>query len=194
MFPVHVALRLRPTQHLVHASTDCVFNGDRGHYRVDDEPDADDPYGFSKRLGEVVADRRNVTVIRVSVVGPENRTDPRGLLGWFLRQPVEVDVQGFTNWRWNGVTTLEWSSIALELVERRSHGDAIASIVQPGVAPMSKYDLLVAFREAYNTSHRIVPVQAPLAHDRTLVPTEERAPIAEQLARLRDWYATAVPC
>jgi dTDP-4-dehydrorhamnose reductase len=193
-FPVHLALRLRPTQHLIHASTDCVFDGHRGNYRVDDEPDADDPYGFSKRLGEVIAGRPNVTVLRVSVIGPENRTEHRGLLGWFLKQSASAEVQGFTNWWWNGITTLEWADVALEVADRKRHGEIIAPIVQPGIAPMSKHDLLVAFREAYGTSHRIVRAQAPHAHDRTLVPTELRAPISEQLTRLRDWYAPAVAC
>src|SRR6185437_14510266 len=51
VFPVQLAMRMQPTQYLVHASTDCVFAGTRGDYRVDDECDATDAYGFSKLLG-----------------------------------------------------------------------------------------------------------------------------------------------
>lgn len=194
IFPAHLALRLGAQQHLVHASTDCVFDGDRGAYRVDEEASAEDPYGFSKRLGEVIAGRPNVTVIRVSVIGPDERPESTGLLAWFLRQSTRLDVPGYTNWRWNGITTLEWSSVALEAIERRQHGQSVPPIIQPGTAPISKYELLLAFREAYRTDHRIVPVQAPLPHDRTLVPTDERSPIAEQLARIREWYGTPVAC
>jgi dTDP-4-dehydrorhamnose reductase len=194
LFPAHLAVRLRPGQHLVHASTDCVFDGHRGQYRSDDEPLADDPYGFSKRLGEVIAGRPNVTVLRVSVIGPDDRPDAQGLLAWFLRQPTEVAVSGYTNWRWNGITTLEWATVALEVIERRRRGEALAPILQPAIAPMSKYDLLVAFRDAYRTGHRIVPVEASVAIDRTLTPTEERPPIADQLTRIREWYGTAVAC
>lgn len=191
LFPVHLAMRLRAGQHLVHASTDCVFDGHRGHYRVDDEAQADDPYGFSKRLGEVVAGRPNVTVLRVSVIGPD---DSRGLLAWFLRQPTDADVPGYTNWWWNGITTLEWASVALEAIDRRRRGEPLPPILQPGIAPISKYELLLAFRDAYRTSHRVVPVEAPAPIDRTLVPTEERPPIAEQLTRIREWNGTAVAC
>jgi hypothetical protein len=48
---------------------------------------------------------------------------------------------------------------------------------------------LVTFREVYRSRREIVPVAAPNAIDRTLVPTEARPPIDEQLVRLREWYA-----
>lgn len=191
LLPAHLAASLHANQHLVHASTDCVFDGLRGSYRVDDEPRADDPYGFSKRLGEMIAGRPNVTVLRVSIVGPDYRPNALGLLPWFLRQPTDTPVTGYTNWHWNGITSLEWAAIALEVVERRRRGEALAPVLQPVTTPaISKYELLVAFRDAYDTAHRITPVAAPKAVDRSLVPTEERPPIAEQLARLRGWYAT----
>jgi dTDP-4-dehydrorhamnose reductase len=188
LLPAHLAASLHANQHIVHASTDCVFDGHRGQYGVDDEPRADDPYGFTKRLGEMIASRPNVTVLRVSIVGPDDRPHALGLLPWFLRQPTDTPVKGYTNWRWNGITSLEWATIALEVVERRRRGEALAPILQPATTPaISKYELLVAFRDAYGTSHTIKPVAAPTAVDRSLVPTEERAPIAEQLARVRAW-------
>ena len=55
LFPMHLAVRLHPRQHLVHASTDCVFAGTRGSYALADEPDASDAYGFSKRVAEGIA-------------------------------------------------------------------------------------------------------------------------------------------
>ena len=186
--PAHLAARARPGQHIVHASTDCVFDGQRGNYRVDDEPTADDPYGFSKRLGEMIAGRQNVTVLRVSIIGPDYRPHTRGLLAWFLHQAVGAPVSGYTNWRWNGVTTLEWADIALEVIERRRRGEPLPPILQPVTEPISKYDLLMKFREAYGTRHDIAPTTALAAIDRTLVPTERRAPIEEQLTRLREWY------
>jgi dTDP-4-dehydrorhamnose reductase len=183
-FPAHLAARLHPHQHLIHASTDCVFDGKRGHYGVDDEPTADDPYGFSKRLGEMMDGRPNVTVVRVSIIGPDYRPHTRGLLAWFLDQPLNKPVPGYTNWRWNGLTTLEWADVALEIIGRGPGGE----LVQPVTRPISKYDLLRTFRDVYRTKHEVAPVTAETAVDRTLVPTEERAPIDEQLARVREWY------
>ena len=185
--PAHLAARVRANQHIIHASTDCVFDGHRGNYRVDDEPTADDPYGFSKRLGEMIAGRPNVTVLRVSIIGPDYRPNSRGLLAWFLSSSTTAE--GYTNWRWNGITTLEWADVALEVIERRHRGEPLAPVLQPATTPISKYELLVTFREVYGSRREIVPIAAPIAVDRTLVPTEPRAPIAEQLIRLREWYA-----
>jgi dTDP-4-dehydrorhamnose reductase len=192
LLPVHLAARLARSQHIVHASTDCVFDGRRGGYRVDDEQNADDAYGFSKRLGETIAGRPNVTVLRVSIVGPEH-ADGRGLLAWFLRQPLSVNVSGYTNWRWNGITSLEWADAAIEVLADR-HAAGRLPIRQPATPPVSKYELLCAFREVFGTAHTIVPVAAPSSLDRTLVPTDERSPIAEQLLRLRQWYGPGAPC
>lgn len=187
LFPIHLATRLAPQQHLVHASTDCVFAGTRGSYALGDEPDAVDAYGFSKGMGEAIAWRPRVTILRVSIVGPD-RADGRGLLAWFLRQPLDVEVPGYVNHRWNGITTLEWANLAYHAVIRQHRGERLAPIAQPGTTPVTKYELLTMFRDVYGTEHRIVPVRTAEDVDRTLVPTVLRPGMAEQLAALREWY------
>ena len=190
LFPLHLVQRLRPEQHLIHASTDCVFAGSRGGYRIDDERDAGDDYGLSKVLGEGVARWPNATVVRVSIIGPDLATAPgtgRGLLGWMLAQPADAPLRGFTNHRWNGITTLEWAKIATELAARRGAGERLPPIVQPGSDTVTKHDLLCLIRDAFETGHAIEPVEAPEAVDRTLVPTVRRAPIVEQLRELAAW-------
>ena len=187
LLPVHLAQRLRRDQHLFHASTDCVFAGTTGGYKVSDEPDADDEYGVSKQLGEGVAHWPNVSVLRVSIVGPD-LGGGHGLLGWFLKQPEDRPVNGFVNHFWNGITTLEWARILVERIERLERGEPHTPLTQPGTERVDKYALLCAFREAFRTRHEIRPVNAATAVDRTLVPTEMRVPIAEQLAMLGEWY------
>lgn len=187
LFPVHLAARLDPRQHLVHASTDCVFAGTRGGYALGEEPDAEDAYGFSKRLGEVIAWRPRVTILRVSIVGPD-RSDGRGLLAWFLRQPTDVDVPGYVNHRWNGISTLEWANIAHDVIVRQRRGERLPPIVQPGTRPVTKYELLTIFRDVYGTAHRIAPVRTADDIDRTLTPTELRPEIGAEVAALREWY------
>ncbi len=187
VFPIQLAMRMLPLQYMVHASTDCVFAGTRGGYRLDDQGDATDAYGFSKLLGEGVARVPHVTVLRVSVVGPD-RGDGRGLLAWFLRQPAEDGVPGFVNHRWNGITTLEWARIALAYAEDHVRGGRNPKIAQPGSECMTKYELLCAFRDAFARDRRVTPVEAPAPVDRTLVPTDRRAPFAQQLRELATWY------
>jgi dTDP-4-dehydrorhamnose reductase len=198
LFPLHLVQRLRPGQHLVHASTDCVFAGARGGYRVDDERDAADDYGRSKILGEGVSRWPNATVIRVSIIGPDRGAEGAsgsGLLAWFLSRATDQPVPGYVNHRWNGVTTLEWARIALEVIARRAAGETLPSIVQPAASTVSKYELLCAIRDELGTGHRVVPAQAAEAVDRTLVPTMKRAPIRTQLRELAAWLAAEpAPC
>jgi dTDP-4-dehydrorhamnose reductase len=185
-FPIHLATRLHPTQYVVHASTDCVFAGVRGGYRIDDVRDATDAYGFSKVLGESISRWANATVVRVSVIGPD-RGDGRGLLAWFLRQPAGRPIPGYTDHRWNGITSLEWATIALECAAARARGEPVPSLVQPGTAVVTKYELLCAFRDLYAPRQSVAPVESMAPVDRTLVPSDPRPAIREQLARLGAW-------
>ncbi|MFN2563422.1 MAG: sugar nucleotide-binding protein [Gemmatimonadaceae bacterium] len=191
-FPLQLAARLRPDQLLIHASSDGVFAGTRGGYRVDEEPDAKDAYGASKRAAEGVAERPNAVVVRCSMVGP----DPigrRGLLAWFLAQPSDAPVPGDTNHFWNGITTLEWARIAEELITRWLAGGSPPRIEQPGTEVISKYDLLCAFRDVWATSHRVHPVVAPQGRDLSLVPTSHRGEITELLRGLAEWSSASRP-
>jgi dTDP-4-dehydrorhamnose reductase len=190
VFPVQLAMRMLPTQYLIHASTDCVFAGTRGEYRVDDEMDATDAYGFSKLLGEGVSRLPRVTVIRVSVVGPD-RGDGRGLLAWFLRQPANEATPGYVNHRWNGITTLEWATLALTHAEEHIRGGLVPKVSQPGTECVSKYDLLCTFRDTLTPGREVAAIHAPESIDRTLVPTDRRPPFIQQLRRVAAWYPIA---
>lgn len=53
---------------LIHISTDCVFSGRKGNYSETDFKDADDVYGRSKALGEIINDKD--LTIRTSIIGP----------------------------------------------------------------------------------------------------------------------------
>jgi len=192
VFPVQLAMRMQPTQYLVHASTDCVFAGTRGDYRVDDECDATDAYGFSKLLGEGVARLPHTTVLRVSVVGPD-RGDGRGLLAWFLRQPPEAPIPGYVNHRWNGITTLEWATIAQAYAEQHIRGGFVPRVAQPGTDAITKYQLLCAFRDAFAPARCVAAVEAPETIDRTLAVTDKRPALGQQLRRLAAWYPGARP-
>ena len=69
--------------------SDCVFEGDRGRYSVDDPPDALSSYGRTKQLGEL-QNPRDLT-IRTSIIGPEIDPNGRGLFLWLMSQKREVD-------------------------------------------------------------------------------------------------------
>ncbi len=127
---------------LIHVSTDCVFDGRRGHYRETDLPNAIDPYGRSKALGEVNGELS--LTLRTSIIGPERETQ-FGLYEWF-RHSRGLTVKGYAEAWFSGVTTYYLSRLILDLVERYSllHG-----IYQVASAPTSKYDLLTAIRDRF---------------------------------------------
>jgi dTDP-4-dehydrorhamnose reductase len=175
---------------MIHASTDCIFSGETGRHRTDDLKDAQSTYGFSKALGEAVALDPRVYCLRVSLVGPE-LNGGRGLLGWFLQQPGAVD--GFTNHRWNGITTLEWARTALGIIQGTLPFST--GVTQLGVeAGMSKFELLTLFAEVWAPGKEVRPTAAAQNIDRTLVPDVVSPPIREQLLELREWMlSTTTP-
>jgi dTDP-4-dehydrorhamnose reductase len=187
LFPVHLAQQLQPAQYIVHASSDCVFAGVRGGYRFNDPLDASDSYGFSKALGESIRRCPNVTVLRVSVIGPD-RGDGHGLLAWFLRQPPERPVAGYINHRWNGITTLEWAAIAIQCADARARGEGVRSLIQPGTAVVTKYELLCAFRDLYAPYLTVAQASGATSVDRSLIPSDPRPAIRQQLQQLGAWY------
>lgn len=187
LFPADLASELGPSQYIVHASSDCVFAGVRGEYRIDDPLDAVDAYGFSKILGESISRWPNATVLRASVIGPD-RGDGHGLLAWFLRQPADRPVPGYTNHRWNGITTLDWAFIALECAAARTRGETVPSLIQPGTPVVTKYELLCAFRDLYAPHLTVAESTGTAAVDRSLIPSDARPPIRQQLEQLGAWY------
>lgn len=88
---------------LIHISTDCVFEGNKGSYSEKDLPDAVSFYGKTKALGEI-NNEKNLT-FRTSIVGPDNNIKGIGLFNWFMNQ--EKDIKGFSKVIWTGVTTFE---------------------------------------------------------------------------------------
>lgn len=147
---------------LIHISTDCVFSGKKGGYKVDDYRDADDFYGRSKALGELINDRD--LTIRTSIIGPELKENGEGLLHWFLTQ--SIDVFGFKNAFWSGVTTLELAK-QIEL---------LINIYEPGIINLSpkekisKFDMLLLFKDVFK-KNIVINERLDVMMDKSLIPT-----------------------
>jgi len=94
---------------MIHASTDCVYDGSQGLRREEDPPSAQDDYGARKAQGEPPG----AIVVRCSLVGPECRAPARHLLGKTLEGLVR---QGYTDHLWNGLTTLHWARLVVAAI------------------------------------------------------------------------------
>jgi dTDP-4-dehydrorhamnose reductase len=170
-FPLLLRLVMPRDALLVHASSDCVFRGDRGGYKVSDPLDAVDPYGVSKGLGERVAEWPNTLVVRTSIVGLEPPETTRGLLAWFLSHRDGERVPGFVDHTWNGLTTIEWCGFVESEIHAWESGRA-GKIVQPCCdVPLTKFEMLKVFNATFQRRIQVDPVHSDGALDRSLIPT-----------------------
>ena len=130
---------------VIHPSTDCVFLRAVPPYSELDHPSARDPYGRSKRDGEVGLG--NTTILRCSIVGPECRTPARHLLGSVIEERVD---EGFAHHLWNGITTLAWVRIAMAVIRDSGAlgGERLLHLVPSGSCSKDRLvsTILQAFR------------------------------------------------
>lgn len=148
---------------LIHISTDCVFEGTRGSYSESDLPDGISTYALTKAIGEV--DAPGHLTIRTSIIGPEIRLEGIGLLNWFMQQRGRV--QGYRNVLWNGVTTLELARAISVLMLSPLSG--ILHLAHP--KPVSKYELLLLFKDTWGLQEIDVVASDTPVQDRTLLST-----------------------
>jgi dTDP-4-dehydrorhamnose reductase len=127
---------------LIHFSTDCVFSGRKGLYTEDDMRDAEDLYGRTKALGEVVT--ANALTLRTSIIGRELRGG-RSLVEWFLAQRGGR-IRGFRRVIYSGLTTIQMAILVERLI--REHA-GLSGLLHVAAAPISKYDLLGLANEAF---------------------------------------------
>ncbi len=123
---------------LIHLSSDCVFSGRNGPYSEEDFRDADDVYGRTKALGEIINDRD--LTIRTSIVGPDIKKEGSGLFSWFMRQ--RGTIKGYACAMWGGVTTLELAKAIDILIAEGTTG----LVHLTNGKAISKYDLLKLFQ------------------------------------------------
>ena len=145
-------------------ATDCVYSGQQGAYRETDAHDPLDVYGKTKSLGEVAFP--NYHHLRCSIIGPEAKAG-RSLLEWFLGQPRNASVNGFTNHHWNGVTTLHFAAICRGIIRQNPPLPQVQHIIPSGT--VSKHELLKVFGKAYGRPDIVInPTATPTIVDRTL--------------------------
>jgi dTDP-4-dehydrorhamnose reductase len=133
----------------IHISTDCVFDGQKGNYKLTDLSNAIDLYGKTKFLGEVTY--ANSITLRTSIIGHEISGQNHGLLDWFLH--ANSTVFGFNKAIFSGFTTLELARLIFENV---LVNESVTGLFQVASKPINKYDLLKIIREIYHLDTEII--------------------------------------
>ncbi|MCH7851061.1 MAG: sugar nucleotide-binding protein [Nanoarchaeota archaeon] len=143
-----------------HITTDCVYTGNKGKYSESDMFDAEELYGLSKSGG----DNAECMVLRTSIIGEENG-HCRSLLEWAKSQAGK-EVNGFTNHKWNGVTTLYFAEVIENILKNNLYQKGLFHIHSPNI--VDKYELLQIFDEVYELKLKINAVEAKDAIDRSI--------------------------
>ena len=159
----HMLALLNPNPHgrVVQVSTDCVFRGDRGHYRQEEPPDAEDLYGRSKAVGELAYGRH--LTFRTSIVGFE-LAGHLGLISWFFKQPPGSRLNGYAGARYSGLTTRALSRLIADVL---TQGEFPTGLWQVASRPITKFELLTRINKVFSLGHTLVPDEA-VRSDHTL--------------------------
>lgn len=128
---------------LINISTDAVFSDLAGMVYENTPTCPNDAYGSSKFLGEINMD--NAINVRSSIIGFSN-VKKTGLLEWIKNS--DKNVEGFTNQKWSGCTTLQLANFLDQLFidnnfEKLRRKTSVIHFAPIG--PISKYKLVKEF-------------------------------------------------
>jgi dTDP-4-dehydrorhamnose reductase len=145
-------------------ATDCVYSGKEGGYTENSPHDPLDVYGKTKSLGEVSSEQ--FLHIRASIIGPEYGRST-SLQEWFLSQPKNAEVNGFTDHLWNGLTTHHFALLAKAIVLAGGDFSGTQHVIPANI--VTKAELLESFAQVYNRKDiQINAVVSKFRIDRTL--------------------------
>jgi len=187
----HLLERLCAELHLklIHISTDCVFSGKKGNYAESDVRDADDVYGKSKGLGEII-NNKDLT-IRTSIIGPELKEQGEGLFHWFMQQKGEIN--GYTKAYWSGVTTLELAKAIDIAIDQNISG----LVHLTNGEKITKYELLCLFKNIWKKDGIIVKPYIGKIVDKSLIKSERfryNVPSYEEMLHAQLEFMTSHDC
>jgi dTDP-4-dehydrorhamnose reductase len=164
-FPNRLAAATGRDSRLIHITTDGVFSGRNPPYDETAPHDAAGVYGRSKSLGEPRFP--NCINLRSSIIGLE-KPPAKSLLGVMLSHAPGSVVTGYTNHRWNGVTTLHLARLCAAVIQGDyDHLPSVLHVV-PGDS-VSKAELISLCLLAFGRNDLTVETRSALEPaDRTL--------------------------
>lgn len=151
---------------VIHLSTDCWTDLDI--------------YGRSKRAGEL--DYPDHVTIRMSIIGPELKSNGSGLFHWFMSQ--ETETNGFENHYWDGVTTLELAKRIKFILESESNHIVDLRTREK----VNKFELLNDIKEIFNKEIKINKKETEIVDKTNSNPDIGcETPLKKQIEELREW-------
>lgn len=148
--------------HLIHATTDCVFSGEKGNYTEIDPKDEKGIYGVTKSIGEP----EKACVIRTSIIGEEINDHSSPSFLEFVRANQNESINGFDNHQWNGVTCLQFAKIVQQIIANGLMWEGVRHIFTP--TSVSKYELATIINNVYDLNVNVVKYETLVSVDKTL--------------------------
>ena len=145
---------------LIHITTDCVYDGSKGNYSVNDIHTSKDIYGISKSQGEP----EDATIIRTSIIG-EELTGKKSLIEW-VKSQKNYTINGYTNHYWNGVTCFELAKYIKNILDNNTFWNGIKHICSPNI--VTKYELCCYINEIYKLNINIEKYEDSISKNMTL--------------------------
>ena len=168
---------------LIHISTDCVFDGNKGMYKESDTKTETNYYGLTKNLGEI-DNNRNLT-IRTSIIGPELKSNPTGLFNWVISQK-EKNITGYSNAIWTGLTTIELSKFIIWSLDK----DLTGIVHATNSIEISKYDLIKLINKIFDLNislHKNIDYKISKTLLNTKIKNYNFPSYIEMINEMKDW-------
>ena len=144
----------------IHITTDCVFDGSKGNYSVNDKHNSNSIYGITKSLGEP----EDATIIRTSIIGEES-SGKKSLIEW-IKSNKNGSIKGYTNHIWNGVTCLELAEYIKNIIYTNDFWSGVRHIFSPD--SVSKYELCCYINNIYKLNINIETYEDSISKNMTL--------------------------
>uniref|UniRef100_A0A6C0AQW4 RmlD-like substrate binding domain-containing protein n=1 Tax=viral metagenome TaxID=1070528 RepID=A0A6C0AQW4_9ZZZZ len=144
----------------LHITTDCVYDGLKGNYSVNDTHTAKNIYGISKSQGEP----EEATIIRTSIIG-EELTGKKSLIEW-VKSNKNGKIKGYTNHYWNGVTCLTLANLIKNTIDSNDFWLGVRHIFSPNI--VTKYELCCYINEIYDLNINIEKYEDTISKNMTL--------------------------
>lgn len=139
---------------LIYISTTSVFNGKKGNYSENDNPDPINVYAKSKLAGEIAVQEESDSnlIIRTDIYG-WNAHNHLSLAEWILdRLESEKVINGFTDIIFTPILVNDLSRIILKAISHELKG--IYNIA--GSNACSKYEFAIALAEIFGLNKRLI--------------------------------------
>ncbi len=156
---------------IIHPGTDCEMD--------------EDSYGISKRIARdfIVISSKKTKSIKTSILGPEINSKA-SLMEWFLSNEDDTTVNGYSEYYWNGNTTLTWAKQCyLHIIE----WEYFSSETILSSSCISKKEVLESINDVFNRKINIIG-KDDVVFDKCLSGNIMTQHIKEQLKELKNFY------